>query len=398
MLAPMTKPPGPCPAASSASAVYALVLVGLTATGGLVARPALATDAAAQPRPAVAVPAHKAQVDANTRFQRLANEYIEARWRLDPDAAISAGRYEFAHRLPAPDGAMRARTLAFTASWLKRFEAVDAKTLGAASRTDLGQLLNKLRADRFALTELREHEWNPPLLNVAGPIDHILSTDYAPLPVRLRALASRLAQVPAYYRAGASRLKKPTLEHTQLALDQAPGVLIILDEVRKAAESGDAAPLSEAERKHLAGRIDDAKSAVEGYRTLLKKLLAEGQATGNARSFRLGRMLYEKKFGYEIQSAKSAEQTYRHALVEREAMLTQMAQLADQLWTPTVGSMAKPDDRFALISAVIGKISEQHVRREDFLPEIRAQISQLERWITDHDLLTQDPSKPLTVR
>ena len=376
----------------------ALALAALTTLGAFSAAPVIAASSAEASARGAPQADPDASLDADTRFQRLANDYIEALWRLDPDAAIAAGRYEFADQLPAPDRAMRARSLAFATQWLQRFEAVDAKTLSAASRTDLGQLLNKLRSDRFQLTELREYEWNPSGLNIAGPIDYILVTDYAPLPVRLKAISSRLAQVPAYYRAGAALLKQPTLEHTQLAIDQAPGVLSVLDEVAKAAQGPDAASLSAAERQQLAARVTAAKAAVEGFRARLKQLLAEGQASGKARSFRLGQALYEKKFGYDIQSAHSAEQMYQRALKAREALLTQMAQIADQLWTPTMGDAPKPEDRFARIGAVIGKLSEQHVKREDFVQEIRAQIPQLERWIDEHDLLTQDKSKPLIVR
>ncbi len=382
----------------SALAVTALAVTALTALGALSAGAALAADAPAKPTRSLIKPEPEAAADADTRFQRLANDYIEALWRLDPDAAIGAGRYEFAAELPAPDRAMRARTLAFTTEWLKRLEGVDPATLSAASRTDLGQLLNKLRSDRFQLTELREFEWNPAYLNIAGPIDYILATDYAPLPVRLKTISARLAKVPAYYRAGAALLKQPTLEHTQLAIDQAPGVLGVLDEVGKAAQGADAASLTPAERQQLDERIAGAKAAVEGYRAQLKKLLADGQASGKARSFRLGQALYEKKFGYDIQSTHSAEQMYQRALKAREALLTQMAQLSDQLWTQTMGDAPKPEDRIARIGAVIGKLSEQHVKREDFVTEIRAQIPQLERWIDEHDLLTQDKSKPLIVR
>lgn len=376
----------------------ALAVAALTTVGAWNALPALAADPAAQPTRNVLRPEPDASATADARFQRLANDYIEALWRLDPDAAIAAGRYEYADRLPAPDRAMRARTLAFASDWLRRFEAVDAATLSAASRTDLGQLLNKLRSDRFQLTELREYEWNPSFLNIAGPIDYILATDYAPLPARLKTISARLAQVPAYYRAGAALLKQPTLEHTQLAIDQAPGVLSVLDEVAKAAQGADAASLTTAERQQLSARIAAAKAAVNGYTARLKQWLAEGKASGKARSFRLGQALYEKKFGYDIQSTHSAEQMYQRALQAREALLTQMAQLSDQLWTQTMGDAPKPDDRFARIGAVIGKLSERHVKREDFVKEIRAQIPQLERWINDHDLLTQDASKPLIVR
>ncbi|WP_343630373.1 DUF885 domain-containing protein [Roseateles sp.] len=379
------------------SSLSLLALAALIAIGA--SAPALAADAqpaaAAKSAPEAAA---EADLDADTRFQRLANDYIEALWKQEPDAAIAAGRYEFADRLPAPDRANRAQALAFAGQWLKRFEAVDAKTLSAASRTDLGQLLNKLRSDRFALTELRQFEWDPSVINIAGPLDYVLTTDYAPLPVRLKVISARLVQVPAYYKAGASLLKQPTLEHTQLAIDQAPGVLSVLDEIAKAAQGPDAASLGAAERKQLLDRIAAARVAVNGYKAQLTRLLATGKAGGKARSFRLGQALYEKKFGYDIQSSHSAEQMYQRALKAREALLTQMAEISDKLWTQTLGDAPKPEDRYARIGAVIGKLSEQHVKREDFVKEIRAQIPELERFITKHDLLTQDASKPLIVR
>ncbi|WP_067063449.1 DUF885 domain-containing protein [Roseateles chitosanitabidus] len=395
----MTNRPTP-----SLLALAALISLGASSSA-FAADATPAAPAASAPKPVRGVikvepniAADAADLDADTRFQRLANDYIEALWKLDPDAAIAAGRYEFADRLPAPDRANRAQALAFSEQWLKRFEAVDGKTLSAASRTDLGQLLNKLRSDRFALTELRQFEWDPSGVNVAGPLDYILATDYAPLPVRLKVISARLAQVPAYYKAGASLLKQPTLEHTQLAIDQAPGVLSVLDEIAKAAQGPDAASLTAAERKQLLDRVAAARVAVDAYKAQLVKLLAAGKATGKARSFRLGQALYEKKFGFDIQSSHSAEQMYQRALKAREALLTQMADISDKLWTQTLGDAPKPEDRFARIGAVIGKLSEQHVKRADFVKEIRAQIPELERFITAHDLLTQDASKPLIVR
>ncbi|MDP1293673.1 hypothetical protein Q6296_28010, partial [Klebsiella variicola] len=71
---------------------------------------------------------------------------------------------------------------------------------------------------------------------------------------------------------------------------------------------------------------------------------------------------------------------------------------AAALWPSVIGAEPPPADRFALIGRVIAKLSERHVKRERFVDEVRAQIPQLEAWVRDHDLLTQDPDKPLAVR
>ena len=120
---------------STRPSLSVLAVAALTSLVALSAGAALAAPAGDMPKPTRGVIklAPDQTLDADTRFQRLANDYIEALWRLDPDAAIGAGRYEYAAELPAPDRAMRAHSLSFATDWLKRFEAVDAKTLSAAS-------------------------------------------------------------------------------------------------------------------------------------------------------------------------------------------------------------------------------------------------------------------------
>lgn len=359
----------------------------------------LAVQAQTSVTPRLGAPA-ATMADADARqlaFERLAHEFIEALWVQDPEAAVAAGRYEFAAQLSLPNAASRAKALAFTQQWLQRLEAVDPAPLSAAQRIDRGLLINKLRSDRFALTQLREFEWNPASHSVAGPLDYVLNTDYAPKAVRLRTLSQRLQGVPAYYQAARASLKRPTLEHTQLAIDQAPGVLGVLDEIARAAAQPDAG-LSAAEQTQLAQRLGAARTAVQTWRRQLQALHQSLQASGQARSFRLGAALYEPKFALDIQSAHSAEQTYRKALAAKEALLTQMEQLADQLWGATLGDTPKPAERFAKIGAVIAKLSERHVKREDFVKEIRAQIPQLEQWVRDKQLLSLDADKPLIVR
>ena len=49
--------------------------------------------------------------------------FLEALWKLDPDAAVAAGRFEFAGRITLPSAAHRQRRRVFLKHWLARFEA-----------------------------------------------------------------------------------------------------------------------------------------------------------------------------------------------------------------------------------------------------------------------------------
>ncbi|MBQ0945922.1 DUF885 domain-containing protein [Ideonella sp. 4Y16] len=334
---------------------------------------------------------------AQRDFAALSHAFIEALWRIDPDAAIYAGRYEGSGRLPVPDAAARAARLAFVTDWQQRLAAVDAQTLGIQQRTDLIQLRNKLEQDRFELEVLRQYRWDPSAYSIAGPIDLMLQTRFAPEPQRLRLLLRRLQAVPAYYQAAQQAIEQPTREHTALAIAQAPGNLSVLDELGRAARASKA--LGAAERRQFEVRLGAAKAAVDGYVEFLRGQLRRMDAEpGYARPFRLGGTLYEQKFRLDIQSERSAAQTYDAALQAREQLLTQMADLARGLWPRVIGPAAPPTDRLVLIGQVIDKLSERHVARADFYPEIRRQIATLQDWVRQKDLISQDPRKPLVVR
>ncbi len=327
-------------------------------------------------------------------FDSQANQFLGALWRIDPEAAISVGKYDTAAQLSIPDQARRDQQLAFIDEWLDKFGKIDAKQLSPKQRTDLGLLLNRLNADRWYLTTFREWEWNPALYNIAGPIDFVLNTEYAAKPQRLRTLLRRIGGVPYYYEAARSSIRNPTREHVKLAIDQAPGVLAVLSDLDKQAQES---ILTANEKTLFAQRIAAAKTAVEAYAAWLGEL-DKSLAVSGGRSFRIGKELYEAKFGFDIQAGSNAEQTYQKALAAREQLLSNMDRIADELWPKYLAGTDKPSDRFAKIGMMIDKLSANHVAREEFFPEIRRQIPVLHDWVVKNDLLTLDPKKPLVVR
>jgi uncharacterized protein (DUF885 family) len=358
-----------------------------------------AAVAAAPAAAAVASEAAPVSAPADRRQDRaldtLSMQFLTALWRIDPENAIGVGKYEAAANLTLPDPATRVKQLAFINDWLAKFRKVDARQLSAKQRTDQALLINKLETDRWYLTTFKAYEWNPAMHNIAQPLDLILTTEYASKPQRLRTLLKRLANVPAYYQAAQASIVNPTHEHTQLAISQAPGTMAVLADIGKAAQES---ILTAQEKAIFAARIANAGTALIGYTDFLYALDRKQQAARSARSFRIGKDLYEAKFALEIQSASNAEQTYRKALAAREELLTRMDGYADTLWAGTMGNVAKPADRTKKIGMVIDKLSSRHVRREDFVAEIRRQIPVLQDWVIQHNLLSLDASKPLVVR
>ncbi|KQV42989.1 MULTISPECIES: DUF885 domain-containing protein [unclassified Duganella] len=345
-------------------------------------------------KPALAgkpLPAERRQDKA---FDSQASQFLGALWRIDPETAISVGKYDTAAQLTVPDQAYRDQQLAFIDEWLDKFGKIDARQLSPKQRSDLGLLQNKLNSDRWYLTTFREWEWNPAVYNIAGPIDFVLNTEYAARPQRLRTLLRRIGSVPAYYEAARNNIKNPTREHVKLAIDQAPGVLAVLSDLDKQVQDS---ILNANEKNLYSQRIAAAKVAVEAYAAWLGEQ-DKSLAVSGARSFRIGKELYEAKFGYDIQSGSNAEQTYQKALATREQLLSNMDRISDDLWPKYLADKAKPSDRFAKIGMMIEKLSSNHVPREEFFAEIRRQIPVLQDWVVKNDLLTLDSNKPLVVR
>ena len=347
-------------------------------------------------RKAAAPVAAAAPQNRNDRYMdSLSMQFLTALWRIDPEDGIYVGKFDAAAKLTIPDAATRAKKLAFIDEWLDKFGKLNADKLSPNQRTDLAVLLNKLKYERWQLTTFREFEWNPAEYNVAQTFDLILTTEYAAKAQRLRTILKRLADVPAYYQAAQASLVNPTHEHTQLAIQQAPGTLVVLADLGKAAQES---ILSPQEKAIFAQRIANAGTAVVAWVDFLTDLDKSQVQMQRARSFRIGKDLYEQKFAFEIQSASTGEQTYRKALAARDELLTRMDGLADQLWDKTMGGAAKPADRYQKIGMVIDKLSLQHTTAANFLPEIRRQIPQLQDYVIKNNLVTIDPSKPLVVR
>ncbi|MFZ6734474.1 DUF885 domain-containing protein [Undibacterium sp. Ji42W] len=331
---------------------------------------------------------------ADLGFAQIKTAFLSALWQQDPDMAMAAGRYADANKLVLPDQATRDAYVAFTDNWLAQLNKVSAEALSAKEQTDLALIRNYLNGTRWYLTQFREFEWNPTQHNIAGSFDAILNTDFAPKAKRVQVAMQRLQAVPAYYAAAKASIKNPTPEHTHLAIKQSAGAISVLTDLEKAASQE---RLATKDKQTLEEGLKNARAAVNDYVQFLENL-EKKLDPATARSFRIGKDLYEGKFTADIQSSLSAEQTYQRALTARDEAHNNMEKLADQLWDKTMGAQAKPADRVKKIAMVIDKLSEKHVDAKDLYPEIRKQLPQLEKWIREHDLVSLDLKKPLIVR
>lgn len=350
--------------------------------------------------PMTAAPAAPAPSE-DQRFEALLAEFMPAFWRQNPTYAIYTGFYDHAAQLEAYDQAARDKEAAFYAEWAKRLDSFDLKRLSANNRTDLELIRGGITAGQWYLDTFKSWQWQPTSYNVAGSFEVLLNTEYALLESRLRTVSTRLAAVPAYYAAARANIATPSLEHTDLAIVQNKGALATFGDalIAKAKGSG----LTDPEKAEFERRAVAARDAIAGYVMFLESLrpaLAKDPAETNmaVRSFRIGKALYERKFMLDNNTGFTASELHQRALKEKAWLHGQMAARAAALWPKYFPKEKAPADRLVLIRRLLDKLSLQHIKREDFVTAVRAQIPELERFVREKDLLDQDASRPLKVR
>ena len=333
----------------------------------------------------------KAQGDVNAKFESYKNNFVDALWKLYPGWASGVGYHNYDSVLVIPDEAMRNSELAFAKANLDSLATFSKDQLSDNNKTDYLLIENQLHSIEWAVKDLCSYEWDPSEYNVCGSFSEMLNNNYDSLDTRLHNFNLRMQSVPAYYAAAKANIKNPTLEHTQLAIEQnAGGSSVFTSDLNSAIEKS---KLSGEEKAQMKERAAIAVSAIKDYVAFLKSMKND-----HPRSFRLGKELYIQKFKYDIQSGYSVDEIYKKAVEHKKELHGKMYDLAIQLWPKYMGKQPQPSDSLKLIRMVIDRLSLEHVQPDSFQATIEKQIPVLVQFIKDKNLIYLDPSKPLVVR
>ena len=330
---------------------------------------------------------------ADARFDRFKDQFILDFWRQNPDYASSQGFHKYDSLLVIPDANQRRSDAAFVSKNLGALAGFTLDSLSPTNQIDWRLLNNELRSQRWYTDTLRSWQWNPADYNLGASVGDLLNGRHYPLTRRLRNISDKIAQAPAYYAAAKANITGPTREHAELGVQQNEGGLAVFgpalaDSVRKSS-------LSDAEKQLLTQRIAGAQQAVQGYVDFLKKDVLTGK---DFRSFRIGKELFDRKFALDIQSRYSAEEVFQLAQQRKAYLLHDMGRRAARLFPKYCAGQPVPKDTLQLIRQVIDKLTLKHAPRDGFVDAVKRQIPTLTKFVNDHKLLTQDPSKPLVVR
>ena len=329
--------------------------------------------------------------DQNAKFDTYKEHFIEALWKLNPGWASGVGYHKYDSVLIVPDEASRTAQLAFCKANLDSLKGFDMNSLSDINKTDYKMIENQLLSTGWSINEEKSYEWNPSGYNVAEGFADMLNNNYDSLDTRLHNFYLRMANVPAYYEAAKKNIKNPTVEHTQLAIDQNIGGASVFE--KDLQDILAKSKLDAKETDAITARAKECAAAMKGFADWLKQLKND-----NPRSFRLGKDLYAKKFDYEIQSGYTAEQIFDKAVQHKNELHEKMYEITKQLWPEYCGNKAMPADKLVAIKQMIDTLSVNHVQPDSFQAAIEHQLPELIAFIKKKDLIYIDSTKPLVVR
>ncbi|MCW9017855.1 MAG: DUF885 domain-containing protein, partial [Kangiellaceae bacterium] len=335
------------------------------------------------------------QADQNQEFEEFKEKFLEEMWQVYPNYGVYVGYYKYDDQLKIPNQEREAEEKQFSDKIKRQLAKFDTSKLSPLNATDHALIKNQIESGEWYRDVFKSSEWNPSNYNVAGVFGVILNTDYKSLDERLKAISKRLDNVPAYYQAAIANIKKPTLEYTELAIQQNKGALGIFQ--KSIPEKIEQSTLPDEEKKTFEPKLEKAINAINGYISWLEEK-HKNIADGSAKSFRIGETLYEQKFKHDIVSDYTAKQLYEKALQSKAELHQEMIAITKKLWPKYFSDEVMPDEELVAVKKLIDHLSVKHVKREEFVDEVRRQMPIIEKFILDHDLLEMDPSRPLVIR
>jgi hypothetical protein len=325
--------------------------------------------------------ARPSAMDADGRFVGLARGYIEKYLRMFPETATALGDHRYDDRLNDYSLAGVNAAIELNRAYLDSLGSIDPVALEGGNRVDYHILKNQLEESVFRLEILREYEWNPLLYNIGDAINNLLARDFAPIEERLADVKSRLEMVPRVAALAKANINTPPRIHTETAILRNEGTIsLIRDGLNEfvAQSPALAADLKEARERAVA--------ALEYFGSWMEHdLLPESDG-----DFRLGEEKFRRKLHFTLQSDIQMEEILRRAEEDLRSTQDAMYGIALPLYErhfPGKPPSGSPDERKAVIKAVLDRLSDDRPTNESIVERARKCLESSTRFVSEKDIV-----------
>jgi hypothetical protein len=318
--------------------------------------------------------------EAAQSFQTLRDGFVEWHHEAHPVRASELGIRDHDGRLPGMDRMSIQRRIDALLDWEAQLQRIPIRRMRGGDRFDHALLEYAIRSELLDLEELRLWVVDPVMYTEAITRGLSALVDQPGAPLDVEALASRLVEAPAVLAAARSNLRSPPAIWTELAIEQASGLVWWLERdlpallrTRDMPEAGWS--VLERGRAGLVTALREHVGWLEG--TLLR---------ASAGEYRMGQYLFVRKLLYEEHANLSVDELDRQ---NETAIATYRARLEE---------VAAEIDPARSVRAVLDSVMRLHPEPETLVARARDAMEDARAWAAASDLVTIPSAAPPAVR
>lgn len=350
----------------------------------------------------------KVQSSYKDKFAKLSDQFVKESLFLSPTRASVAGYHK--HKDPKSGEIIELDSMLddmsrkamsnkrqFYSKWQERFnKKTPYESLDTQDKADWKLINDQISLNLLDLENIQSHKYNPThVVELIGQsIFQPMSSNYAPIGVRMNHVLSRIEQIPRLIKQAQISLKKADPIYIDTAIEENSGnIELIKKSVAKKIDS----------IKELKDRYNEVSpKAISSLENFSKWLDQELRSNSKYRPWRLGRELYDKKFQLVMQTDIKPYRLLADAEKELKAVRSEMMMIAvpmhmemfpDHNHTGVKG--VKREN--LIIGEVLNKIGDDHVKRGELLEKIKSDLNEITSFIKKNQIVSLSKRNNLKV-
>ncbi len=310
--------------------------------------------------------------------------YLEKHFALQPMAATELGEHRFDAHLEDLTRGGRAQWLELTRQTLAELpRKIDYGKLSRAGQIDFEILQHSLKTSDWLTENLHPFEQDPRIYSqyISDSVYLLLTQSTLPGETNVANCIARMGQIPKITAAARQNLRNPFRTHTETAIRQNRGAIAFYEKelFEFAGQTRQLTALKAAAVPVVA--------CLKDYQQFLEKE-ALGQAHGE---WRLGAEKFDEKLELQLDAGVSADELMGQAQSEFNRVKDEMYVVARQLWSRCYAPQAlppdDPDGRRATVRLVLQALAKEHCRPAELVPEMKARVARLKKFISENRIL-----------
>lgn len=339
----------------------------------------LIATAALSPAARAQVPQQDATAqDAAAQLQQIADDFFAGYYfREFPSVATASGVHDHDRQLEDYSRAGIQRRIATLTALQTRLASVQPAQLNLWQQGDRDLLLGAVQGALLDLQVIRPLQRQPDRYSsgLTEAVFVLAQRDFAPAVERLRAVIAREWQMPAVLQQARVNLVDPPRIHTEVALEQLPGIIGFFQSDLPAAFAAVTDPVVRSEFAASNAAVIRALQDYQGW--LRRDLLPRSHG-----DFRLGAATFRRKLQYEEMVDVPLPRLLRIGMADLRRNQREFARVAHEL------------DPHGSVRQVLAELTADHPARDQLLDEFRATLTGLKQFIVDRRIIDL-PEAPL---